>query len=93
MFGADFNAADIDGALSGYECLTVPFRSPMNVFVLGSRANCQAQPINYTDMSMARLAALPELLMNKVLDLSYTGVGSEHLEQVRAMPGLGSSVW
>jgi hypothetical protein len=88
MFGSDFNAANLYDPIPGYECLSVPFRSLLNVFVLDTGAASQAQPIDCTDMSKARLAALPALRMNRTLDLSYTDVGGEHLIQLRAMPNL-----
>lgn len=88
MFGSDFNAANLYAPIPGYECLSVPFRSLLNVFVLDTGAASQAQPIDSTDMSMARLATLPALRMNQTLDLSYTDVGEEHLVQLRAMPKL-----
>lgn len=88
MFGSDFNAANIDGFIPGYERSFVPFQSILNVFVLGGCAASQTQSINYLDMANARLAALPTLLMNTTLDVSFTDISGQHLARVKAMSNL-----
>jgi hypothetical protein len=88
LFGADFNAPNLDHSITGYECLHVAFHSLLNVFILGSCAGFRADAIESKDMSRARAAALPALSMNRVLDLSYADVTSSHLAQLGRMPHL-----
>lgn len=88
LFGTDFHAGNLGGNLHGYDDYFVPSTSFLTVMVAqvwSRQLGAAAQRISYQDMACARLEHLPDLLGNRVLDLSYTGVTSRHLILVKEM--------
>lgn len=90
IFGADFNAPDLENHIPGYRCIYVGFETMFSVFIHDnvSWRGALHQFISHADLTQARLNTLTDFKNSRYLDISNTTLTEKHMKTIATMSSL-----